>query len=214
MRARVLLWPALVCAVTLLVELPAGWLVPGRVVSGSLWHGQAEQVGDVGPLSWQWRPWRLQAEVRLAYQGQAWLARLSGLPWRWRAEVEALEAAPSVPVAYRLPGQWQGHVRVNGVWRQCAGSEGRLQVSDLALVTPWSLGLGQGWLEMRCAGDWRLQGALALQGQHQLNLDADLLARRARLGFEVQPEAALTPLLRGAQWLGPQAVKGERLVRW
>lgn len=214
MRARVLLWPALVCAVTLLVELPAGWLVPGRAVSGSLWHGQAEQVGDVGPLSWQWRPWRLQAEVRLAYQGQAWLARLSGWPWRWRAEVEALEAAPSVPVAYRLAGQWQGHVRVNGVWRQCDDSEGRLQVSDLALVTPWSLSLGQGWLEMRCAGDWRLQGALALQGQHQLDLDADLLARRARLDFEVQPEAALTPLLRGAQWLGSQAVKGERLVRW
>ncbi|MBA1197703.1 type II secretion system protein N [Pseudomonas plecoglossicida] len=214
MRVRVLLWPALVCAVTLLVELPASWLLPGRVVSGSLWQGQAEQVGDVGPLRWQWRPWRMQAEVRLAYQGQAWLARLSGWPWRWRVEVEALEAAPSVPVAYRLAGQWQGRVSVTGSWRQCAGTEGRLQVTDLALVSPWSLQLGQGWLAMHCAGDWRLQGALAQQNQHQIDLDADLLARRARVAFEVQPEAALTPLLRGAQWLGPQAAKGERQVRW
>ncbi|QXI42599.1 type II secretion system protein N [Pseudomonas wayambapalatensis] len=214
MRARVLLWPALVCAVTLLVELPAHWLVPGRAVSGSLWHGQAEQVGDVGPLSWQWRPWQAQGEIRLGYQGQDWLMRLSGWPWRWRADVEALEAAASVPVAYRLAGHWQGRVNVKGAWRQCVGAEGRLQVNDLALVSPWSLGLGQGWLQMRCAGDWHLQGALALQGQHQLDLDADLLARRAQVRFEVQPDAALTPLLRGAQWLGPEAAKGERQLRW
>ena len=30
----------------------------------------------------------------------------------------------------------------------------------------------------------------------------------------LQPDAALTPLLRGAQWLGPEATAGQRLIRW
>jgi general secretion pathway protein N len=87
-------------------------------------------------------------------------------------------------------------------------------VSDLALSQPWSLGLGQGWLEMDCRSGWRLRGQLAQQGQHQLAVDADLPGRRAQLVFELQPEAALTPLLRGAQWLGPQALAGQRDLRW
>ncbi|HGM5579644.1 TPA: hypothetical protein ACKP22_001317 [Pseudomonas putida] len=214
MSVRMLLWPVLVCVATLLAELPARWLVPGRAVSGSLWQGQAEQLGDVGPLSWQWQPWWRQAEIRVGYQGQDWLMRLSGWPWQWRADVEALEATASVPVAYRLVGHWQGRVSVKGAWRQCVGAQGRVQVNDLALVSPWALELGQGWLEMRCANDWRLQGTLALQGQHQLNLDADLLARRAQIAFQVQPDAALTPLLHGAQWLAPEADKGERRLSW
>jgi len=84
----------------------------------------------------------------------------------------------------------------------------------LALSEPWSLGLGQGWVEMDCRDGWRLHGQLAQQGQHRLMVDADLLGRRAQVAFELQPDAALTPLLRGAQWLGPQAVSGQRDVLW
>ncbi|MNH28588.1 hypothetical protein D3C79_887660 [compost metagenome] len=123
-------------------------------------------------------------------------------------------AQATVATDYRLAGLWQGAVRMQGAGRQCLGSEGRVTVTDLALSEPWSLGLGQGWLEMDCRSGWRLRGQLAQQGQHELFVDADLPGRRAQVGFELQPEAALTPLLRGAQWLGPQALAGQRDLRW
>ena len=67
---------------------------------------------------------------------------------------------------------------------------------------------------MDCRSGWRLRGQLAQQGQHELFVDADLPARRAQVVFELQPEAVLMPLLRGAQWLGPQALAGQRDLRW
>nr|WP_254436655.1 hypothetical protein [Pseudomonas asiatica] len=115
---------------------------------------------------------------------------------------------------FRLAGQWQGALRVQGAGRQCRASEGRIAVTDLALSEPWSLGLGQGWLEMDCRSGWHLRGQLAQPGQHLLAVDADLPARRAQVVVELQPEAALTPLLRGVQWLGPQALAGQRDLRW
>ncbi|MNP24890.1 Bacterial type II secretion system protein N [compost metagenome] len=212
-------WVLLVFGLTLLVELPAAWVahgagVPVRDVSGSLWQGQAQQLGPVGPLRWSVQPWRLQATAQLGFQGQAWQLRAEGWPWRWRLEATAMGAQATVATDYRLAGLWQGAVRMQGAGRQCLGSEGRFTVSDLALSEPWSLGLGHGWLEMDCRSGWRLRGQLAQQGQHELFVDADLPGRRAQVGFELQPEAALTPLLRGAQWLGPQALAGQRDLRW
>jgi general secretion pathway protein N len=181
---------------------------------GSLWQGHAQQLGPVGPLRWSVEPWRMQATAQLGFQGQAWQLRAEGWPWRWRLEAAAMGPQATVAADYRLAGQWQGAVHLNGVGRRCLASEGRVTVSDLALSQPWSLGLGQGWLEMDCRSGWRLRGQLAQQGQHQLAVDADLPGRRAQLVFELQPEAALTPLLRGAQWLGPQALAGQRDLRW
>ena len=77
-----------------------------------------------------------------------------------------------------------------------------------------SLGLGQGWLEVQCRGGWHVLGQLVQQGQHQLQVDAHLLERQAQVTLALQPDAALTPLLRGAQWLGPEATTGQRLIRW
>lgn len=219
MSGRAWAWLLLAGVVTLLVELPANWLsrglgLPASGVSGSVWQGQASQVGAVGPVRWDWRPWRLHAEVQGAYQGQGWQARLQGWPWRWQAQVQALGPQVNGAPGFRLAGRWQGQVRVEGSAMRCRNAQGRLEVDDLALVEPWSLGLGRGWLAMDCTRGWRLLGQLAQPKQHQVELDADLLARQARLSFEVQPEAALTPLLRGAQWLGADDSKGERRVRW
>ncbi|WP_144171388.1 type II secretion system protein N [Pseudomonas sp. Kh13] len=212
-------WVVLVFVLSVVVELPVSWVVrafglPVRDASGSLWQGQARQLGPVGPLHWTVQPWRLQASAQLGFQGQAWQLRAEGWPWRWRLDASAVGAQATVPMDYRLAGQWQGGVRIEGAGRQCRASEGRITVTDLALSEPWSLGLGQGWLEMDCQSGWRLRGQLLQQAQHQLAVNADLPGRRAQVVFELQPGAALMPLLRGAQWLGPQALAGQRDLRW
>lgn len=219
MRRGSVVWMCLVFALTLLVELPADWLarglgLPARDVSGSLWQGQAQQLGPLGPLRWTVQPWRLQASAQLGLQGQGWHLRGEGWPWRWRLEAAAMGPQATVHMDYRLAGQWRGTLRMQGAGSECQASEGRLTVADLALSEPWSLGLGQGWLEMDCRSGWHLRGQLAQPGQHQLSVDADLPGGRAQVLFELQPEAALTPLLRGAQWLGPQALVGQRDLRW
>lgn len=212
-------WVVLVFVLSVVVELPVSWVVrafglPVRDASGSLWQGQARQLGPVGPLHWTVQPWRLQASAQLGFQGQAWQLRAEGWPWRWRLDAFAVGAQATVPMDYRLAGQWQGGVRIEGAGRQCRASEGRITVTDLALSEPWSLGLGQGWLEMDCQSGWRLRGQLLQQAQHQLAVNANLPGRRAQVVFELQPGAALMPLLRGVQWLGPQALAGQRDLRW
>jgi len=219
MSRRGLLWCGLVFTLTLLVELPAAWVargigLPARDVSGSVWQGLAQQLGPVGPLRWVVQPWRMQASAQLGFQGQAWEVRAEGRPWRWQLEAAALTPQATALSAYRLAGQWQGALRMQGSGRQCRSSEGRVSVTDLALSEPWSLGLGQGWVQMDCSAGWRLRGQLVQQGQHELKLEADLEKRRAHVTFNVHNESALTPLLRGAQWLGPQALAGQREVRW
>lgn len=219
MSRRGLSWCAAVFMLTLLVELPAAWVahglgLPAEGVSGNLWHGQAHQIGPVGPVRWGLLPWRMRADLQLGFQGQAWQLRAQGWPWRWRLEAAALGAQATVRTDYRLAGQWQGGLHLQGSGRQCLSSEGRVSIADLALSEPWSLGLGQGWVEIDCRAGWRLRGQLVQAGQHELKLDADLLRQRAQLAFTVQPAAALTPLLRGAQWLGPEALAGQREMRW
>ncbi|PVZ40658.1 type II secretion system protein GspN [Pseudomonas sp. CC120222-01a] len=219
MSRRGLLWCGLVFTLTLLVELPAAWVargvgLPARDVSGSVWQGQAQQLGPVGPVRWVVQPWRIQANAELGFQGQAWQLRAEGWPWRWRLEASALAPQATVLADYRLAGQWQGTLRMQGWGRQCRSSEGRVSVTDLALSEPWSLGLGQGWVEMDCRAGWRLRGQLVQQGQHELKLEADLLAHRATILLDLQPDAELTAVLRGMQWLGPQALSGQKKVQW
>ncbi|MFJ4064918.1 hypothetical protein ACIPW4_06435 [Pseudomonas sp. NPDC089996] len=219
MSRRGLLWCAVVFVLTLLVQLPAAWVVrsvglPARDVSGSVWQGQAQQLGALGPLRWAVQPWRMQANAQLGFQGQAWQLHAEGWPWRWQLEATALGAQATVLTDYRLAGQWQGLLRMQGAGHQCRRSEGRVSVTDLALSEPWSLGLGQGWVEMDCRDGWRLRGQLVQQGQHELRLEADLERLRGQVAFSVRRGAALTPLLRSAQWLGPQALTGQREVRW
>lgn len=216
MTVRGGLWVMLVFTLTLLIELPASWVpgLPASGVAGSVWRGHAAQWGPVGPVEWAWRPWRLAAQVDAAFQGQNWQVRIQGWPWQWRAEVQALGVNARVPADYRLAGQWQGMLRMQGSGRVCRSAQGRLMVADLALVEPWSFALGQGGVEVDCHNGWRLLGTLVAPGQHDIAVTADLLERRAQMELHVQPEAALAPLLRGVQWLGPQATRAQRWVTW
>lgn len=219
MNRRARLWVALVFGLTLLLELPASWLaralaLPAEGISGSLWQGQARQVGEVGPLHWHWRPWRLHAQARLGYQGQEWEVQLRGWPWDWHAQLQALGRRPSGGSEVRLAGQWRGTIQLRGGGRQCRHAQGRIAVDDLALVSPWSLGLGQGWLQVDCSQGWHLLGQLALAGQHQAALDADLLARQAQLQVQLQADAALLPILRGSRWLDAGETRVQRQVSW
>ncbi|MFK3684779.1 hypothetical protein [Pseudomonas sp. NPDC088890] len=217
MRWRGAVWLLLVFSVTLLAELPARWLTHGLAisgVSGSLWRGQAVQWGPAGPLRWEITGWPLQAQLLLGFQGQGWQARLSGWPWSWQAELQALSGQARVATGYRLAGQWQGTLRMQGEGARCSRAEGRIATEDLALVEPWSLGLGRGSMQMDCSSGWHLHGQLNQPGQHQLELDADLSARRAKVDFQLQTDAALTPILRALQWLGPTERTGQRKVGW
>lgn len=219
MNHRGLLWCGLVFTLTLLVELPAAWVAHSvglsvRDVSGSVWQGQAQQLGPVGPVRWALQPWRMQANVQLGFQSQAWQLRAEGWPWRWTLEAAASGAQATVLTDYRLAGQWRGALRIQGAGYQCLGSEGRLSVTDLAVSEPWSLGLGLGWVEMDCRAGWRLRGQLTQMGQHELKLDADLLAHRATVALDLQPDAELIAVLRGMQWLGPQALSGRKELQW
>ncbi|WP_225933138.1 type II secretion system protein N [Pseudomonas maumuensis] len=204
---------------TLVVELPARWLVaglrlPAEGVNGSVWQGQFARLGPVGPVQWTWRPWQRDLQVRLGFQGQGWQGRLSGWPWRWQVDLQALGVQPSVVGGYRLAGQWQGDIKLQGSGQRCLAAEGRITVADLALSAPWSLALGQGTLRMDCAQGWRLNAELVRQGQHRMDLEADLAARRAQVDFALQADAALTPVLRGLQWLGPEDTAGQRRLGW
>ncbi|WMW07312.1 general secretion pathway protein GspN [Pseudomonas entomophila] len=219
MSRRLGVWLGVVFCLSLLVELPAPWLawmsgLPAEGVMGSLWQGQAMRLGAVGPLRWELRPWRRDVQVWMGFQGQGWRLHASGWPWLWQAEVEALSAQSSVAQGYRLAGLWQGVLHMRGSGGRCREAQGRLEVNDLALVEPWSLGLGQGGIEMSCADGWQVSGYLAQDGQHRLAVSGDLLARRAQVSVEVQPNAALTPVLRGGQWLGAEALQGQREIRW
>lgn len=219
MRWRAYLWLGLVFCLSLVAELPARWLVagfglPAEGVTGSLWQGQFARLGAVGPVQWTWRPWQRDLQVRLGFQGQGWQGRLSGWPWRWQADLQALGAQPGVVGDYRLAGQWQGSIKLQGSGQHCRAAAGRITVADLALNTPWSLLLGQGSLAMDCRQGWRLSAGLVRQGQHQMSLEADLAARQAQVDFVLQADAGLTPVLRGVQWLGPEDTVGQRRLRW
>lgn len=138
-------WFSLVFLVSVLAGLPANWLLApmaAQGVSGSLWQGQAQRLGQVGPLAWHWQPWRLQAQVNLGFQGQDWQLKVAGWPWNWTAAVEPLQRTLAMPLSYRLTGEWTGRIEVQGSGRQCQGSQGEIAGHNLALVAPWSVPLG------------------------------------------------------------------------
>lgn len=213
------LWVLLVFAVTLLVELPARWLlaplpVPLAGISGSVWQGQVERLGDLGPLRWDWQPWRLRAQASAGYQGQRWQLHVSGWPWAWNASLQPVSDPHTFVTGYRLAGQWQGSIELKGRGTRCLSANGNLQGDGLALLAPWQLDLGRARVALDCSAGWKLAGQLSLAGQHHADLAADLLARQARLTGRVEPGAALQPVLVSAQWLAPGGTEVARSIRW
>ncbi|MND52073.1 Bacterial type II secretion system protein N [compost metagenome] len=210
-------WFSLVFSLTVLAGLPARWLlapVAAEGVSGSLWQGQAQRLGQVGPVAWHWQPWRLRAQVELGFQGQSWQVKVAGWPWNWSAAVEPLQRTLTMPSSYRLTGEWSGRIDVQGSGRQCRVSQGEIAGRNLALVAPWSVPLGATRVRIDCTAGMHLLAQLQLQGQHQGELDADLLARRGNLQGEVTPGTALYPVLLAAGWLKTDGTRMNRNLRW
>ncbi|ROL74581.1 type II secretion system protein N [Pseudomonas vranovensis] len=210
-------WFVLVFVLSLSAALPANWLlapVAAEGVSGSLWQGQAQRLGQVGPVAWHWQPWRLQAQVELGFQGQSWQVQVAGWPWNWRAAVVPMQPTLTTPSSYRLTGEWNGRIDVQGSGRQCRGSQGEISVDGLAMDAPWLVPLGAGQVRIDCSAGMHLLARLQLQGQHQAELDADLLARRAKLQGEMTPGTALYPVLLAAGWLKADATGISRTLKW
>ncbi|WP_327439824.1 type II secretion system protein N [Pseudomonas donghuensis] len=210
-------WFSLVFSLTVLAGLPARWLlapVAAEGVSGSLWQGQAQRLGQVGPVAWHWQPWRLRAQVELGFQGQSWQVKVAGWPWNWTAAVEPLQRTLAMPLSYRLTGEWSGRIDVQGSGRQCRVSQGEIAGHNLALVAPWSVPLGATRVRVDCSVGMHLLAHLQLQGQHQFELDADLRQRRGRLQGAVEPGATLAPVLLSAQWLKPDDSRLSRRLKW
>ncbi|CAK9890992.1 MULTISPECIES: type II secretion system protein N [Pseudomonas] len=207
----------LVFFLSLLAGLPANWLlapVAAEGVCGTVWQGQAQRLGQAGPVAWHWQPWRLQAQVELGFQGQSWQLKVAGWPWNWHAAVEPVQRTLTMPASYRLTGEWTGRIEVQGSGRQCRTSRGEIAGGNLALVAPWSVPLGAGRVRVDCSSGLHLLAHLQLQGQHRFELDADLRQRRGRLQGAVEPSATLAPVLLSAQWLKPDDSRLSRTLKW
>ncbi|MCQ9425865.1 type II secretion system protein N [Pseudomonas sp. LJDD11] len=200
------LWCAgvLVFALTLLVKLPASWVLRGfdwapgwqpEQVSGSLWHGRIERLGLVGPLSWQLRPLQRQLQVDAGLQQQAWALRVEGWPWRWQARLQPAPAQATTRSDYLLDGQWQGALQFEARGSRCIDSQGELSGQQLAMLAPWSLTLGSARVSATCQQGLQLLAEIERAGEHHLQARMQPVQQRLQLSGQVQPDAAITPLL-------------------
>ncbi|NMZ10039.1 type II secretion system protein N [Pseudomonas proteolytica] len=210
MSRALITWAVLVFALTLLLELPAtfvarqipwpaGWQPSG--VAGSVWHGRAARVGALGPVEWHLRPWK--AQVNLGFQQRIWALSVQGWPWKWQAQLapRAVNALPA-PM-FVLDGRWEGRLQVNGAGASCRNTEGQLVGHDLALLSPWLVKLGNARIELQCSDGLRLLADVQLAAEHHFKVQA--AAKRLQVDGQVEPGAAVTPLLVQARWLQPAA---------
>ncbi len=182
------------------VDWPDGW--QPQAVSGTLWQGQAQQIGPFGPVSWQLVIVGPGADVRAGALQRQWRLQVRGWPWQWRASLEedGSTATPEQPVA--LEGNWDGRIEVRGRGQRCLSSEGSLIAPRLDLLSPWAMPLGEGELTFDCMGQPRLLARLERSGQHRFALDANLEARSTELNGTVENESELGGLLRQFGLLG------------
>lgn len=203
-------WAVVVFAVTVLLELPAtfvarqvpwpaGWQPSG--VSGSVWTGRAERIGALAPVQWHVRPW--QARFQLGFQQRLWGLSIHGWPWNWQAQL-APRAVSAMPAPmFVLDGRWEGQLQVNGSGASCRHTEGELLGHDLAVLSPWLVNLGNTRIQLQCRDGLRLLADLQLAAEHRFKVEAD--SQRLQVDGQVEPGAAVTPLLVQARWLQPAA---------
>ncbi|MBN0975831.1 general secretion pathway protein GspN [Pseudomonas hygromyciniae] len=210
MSRGVITWAILVFALTLLLELPAtfvarqvpwpaGWQPIG--VAGSVWNGHATRVGALGPVAWNLRPWK--AQVGLGFQQRFWALSIQGWPWNWQAQLapRAVNALPA-PM-FVLDGHWEGRLQVDGAGTGCRKTQGELVGQDLAVLSPWLVKLGNARIALQCRDGLRLLADLQLPAEHHFKIEAD--PRRLQVDGQIEPGAAVTPLLVQARWLQPAA---------
>lgn len=210
MSRAVILWGIGVFALTLLLELPAafvarqvswptGWQPSG--VTGSVWNGRAARAGALGPVEWRIRPWK--AQMNLGFQQRIWALSVQGWPWNWQAQL-APRAVSALPAPmFVLDGRWEGRLQVDGAGAGCRKAEGELLGHDLAVLSPWLVKLGNTRIALQCRDGLRLLADLQLAGEHHFQIEAQ--PRRLQVDGQIEPGAAVTPLLVQARWLQPAA---------
>jgi len=218
------MWMGLVMGVCLLCQAPAAFYLeridwsPGwrpQAISGTLWDGRIERLGPWQALAWQLRPWAGNLQVSAALAGQGVQARFSGWPWQWHAWLGPHARTRVDSGAWQLGGDWQGAVQVQGRGLSCTRAQGQVSVTHLAVVTPWSLALGDGELHLLCSsGRLGLAGTVQAAGQHRLELQGDFSARRLQLSGQLEPEATLLAPLAQVGWTRDGQRHFSRTARW
>jgi general secretion pathway protein N len=175
------------------IDWPAAW--QPQAISGTLWSGRMNQLGAIGPLSWELRPWLGRGDISGGFQRQVWDLHASGWPWAW--QMQLVPAAPMVtPVAaYMLDGRWQGKLVIQGRGAHCSASEGELRGEDMALLVPWTVVLGSARLQLACGDAVKLLATVQRAGEHQFEANLQPFARRVEIKGRVAAEASVTPLL-------------------
>ncbi|NMX66956.1 type II secretion system protein N [Pseudomonas sp. WS 5111] len=223
MSRAVILWAIVVFSLTVLLELPAafvarqlpwptGWQPSGVV--GSLWTGRAARVGALAPVDWNIRPWAAQVNLRFAQR--IWELSIHGWPWNWQAQLAPRAVSALPPPMFVLDGRWDGRLQVNGAGAGCRNTDGELLGHDLALLSPWLVKLGNTRIELQCRDGLRLLADLQLAAEHHFKIQVD--SQRVQVDGQIEPGAAVTPLLVQARWLQPAAqsfskVLGKPLVQ-
>lgn len=223
MKRWLILWSLVVFAFVMLlgspaafwarwVDWPDGW--EPQAVSGTLWQGQAQQIGLFGPVNWRLLLVGPGADVRAGALQRHWHLQLRGWPWQWRASLEedGSTATPEQPIS--LEGNWEGRIDVRGRGQQCLSSEGRLIALRLDLLSPWAMPLGEGELKLDCSSQMRLLARLDRSGQHRFALDANLEARNTQLNGTVEKDSELGGLLRQFGLLKPGQRDFETRFDW
>ncbi|MFJ4142201.1 hypothetical protein [Pseudomonas sp. NPDC089734] len=204
MSRRLWMLGALVFVLTLVLNAPAafvarfvpwapGWQPQG--IEGTLWRGRAERLGAVGPLSWNIRPLRGQAQVRAGYQQQAWELSAYGWPWAWKAELAPIASLVTPAAGHVLDGRWQGRLSMSGLGASCTSSQGDLQGKDLALLSPWMVVLGNAHLTLECREGLKLLAEVRRDGEHRFEIGVEPAVSRVTVSGWVEPAAMVTPVL-------------------
>ena len=195
---------AVVFISTLMLNTPAAFLarfVPWSpawqpvAVTGTLWNGRMDRLGALGPLVWRVQPWFGQATLSAGFQQRIWELKVSGWPWAWQAQFEPVASQLTPATGYLLDGQWQGRLQLNGRGARCLSSTGDLQGEDVALLSPWTVVLGNAQLKFECRDGLRFLVDVQQKGEHRFEARLEPDKRQLKISGWVEPDAVVTPLL-------------------
>lgn len=208
----------LVFVVTLVLNWPlpllAAWLQGGlpddvqwQGARGHLLAGQFERLTlaspgtlpvEFGPVDWH-VAWPGRLTLTLGMPPHAWTlqATLDGRNVDWHLAGGGLEvidasAWPAVPV-----GTWQGGLQATTRGQRCLATQGALTSTELSLLTPEPIPLGQARLRLACDERGDFQWHLTLDDSPGLHLESIFTLRadggEGQIDGELAPDHPLAP---------------------